>query len=135
MSVYAEGDIIRTTRTHRVVGVTKNGYVRTEDVKGLGRFGFRPGSADNGSLRVEMVKRANRKPQVGDVIDGRRLKATMWKRGTVLRDLRDLNRTGSAHRSFYVLNADGLWYSTEYGDLLEFDACQDDGKLEVVFLP
>lgn len=60
------GDIIKTTRTHKVYSVLDNG-VGTEDVQTGVRFWIGQG-IDHGSLKVELVKKAKPKVKVGDVL-------------------------------------------------------------------
>lgn len=130
-----KGDIIKSTRTMEVVatgGEFRDG-VTLRDVTSLQRFFVGHGS-DQGSWRFEMVKKAApKRPKVGDVIDGKILNATQWKRGTVLRlvgHYAHMNR-------FYMLNEQGEWYGSRAANNgIPFSAWLVQGyELEVIYLP
>jgi hypothetical protein len=74
------GDVIEMKRTLQVQRIEK-GYVEAVDVQSDHRFGFTGSDrGGRGTLKLSVVAKA--KPKVGDVITGREVKATQWKRGT-----------------------------------------------------
>lgn len=127
VATLGEGDIIKTTRTHKVYSVLDNG-VGTEDALTGVRFWIGTG-IDHGSLKVELVKKAKPKVKVGDVISGKLLKEIPWKRGTVIK----------ATRFVYVLTSDGEWFSPGDGwsrdDSFTFDQLSVHHSIEVIYLP
>ena len=97
------GDIIQTTRTHRVLAKQEH-FVKTADVQN-GDIAFSitlDKDSDHGSLRVKVVKKAAPKPKVGDVLTANQVFNTKWKRGTVLTD---------GEGFVYLLSAQGYWVS------------------------
>lgn len=72
------------------------------------------------------------KPEAGTVINGRQLKHTWWKRGTVITAL------SSQHSPFatYVLTADGTWVYLDDRNLpIEFNHFSDTLPVRVDHLP
>lgn len=127
----APGDIIRTTRTHRVLAKQEH-FIKTADVQnGDIAFGITlDRDSDHGSLKVEVVKKAAPKPKVGDALTANEVRAVQWKRGTVLTD---------GEGFVYLLSAKGHWISPN--DKLDTDATfafmdlDLYGKYTVVHLP
>lgn len=125
------GDIIQTTRTHRVLAKQEH-FVKTADVQnGDIAFGITlDRDSNHGSLRVEVVKKAAPKPRVGDALTANQVRDIQWKRGTVLTD---------GEGFVYLLSARGHWVSPNndsdsdtYCDFLDLDPY---GKYTVAYLP
>lgn len=127
---YHEGDIIKTNRTLRVqlAGVH---YIDLIDVQNGDLFRHHP-KRDNGSLKIEMVKRANDmhtgpKPKAGVILRGRDIKRIWWKRGTIIQVI----FADGTRQSAMVLHGDGLWHVLDYNGTFTFDHLVDDARFEL----
>lgn len=105
-----QGDIIKMTRTLRYDRHAGLGDHYVYDVAGDPAHVLALSEYDTGSLKIEMVKRVNRrKPQrqdfnVGDVLTGGQIRRVMWKRGTIFRATKTFAGNG------VVLRSDGKLY-------------------------
>lgn len=123
------GDVIRTTRTHKVRKV-EPAFVGIADVNSGQTFGIAR-DADHGTLSVEVVKKAAKaKPKVGDVLTADQVREHQWKRGSVLSDQEGY---------VYTLSAKGFWFSpdeiTETDSHVSFAELEYGSELTVVHLP
>jgi hypothetical protein len=126
---YAPGDIIKVTRTVKVHTYQNDpsGYLVTHDVQSGDSYRV---DARGGSLKIELVcKAAKTRPQVGDVLTGKQIRETQWKRGTYLVSPLENVTDG------YALQPNGKWRSTKYGMEIEFSSFYDGDQLRLVHLP
>lgn len=130
-----DGDIIKCTSTNEVIGVDRDGTVHIIDVQSDEPFYIKQSDIDDGSLRVEMVKRAVRRPaMVGDQVTGGAVADTQWRRGTVLRSVAN-------PEWLLALSAEGEWIALSVGDgslKFSFDEMAGEGSLSeftVAYLP
>jgi len=122
MTKYNIGDRVEVTITGAVTGADGRFFVVDNDVWV---------SLDTPSARFR--KLAPPKPEVGAVIDGARLKATPWKRGTVIREVYDL--AAEHPHVYYMLTSEGDWADTHWCDQSPFADFRDTDTVEVVYLP
>lgn len=115
------------------VEVTVIAEVTVSDFDGGGRY--IEAQSDDGDVSVQLYPHLSSakirklpppKPKVGDVIDGDRLKATPWKRGTSF-----LTESGR----YYTLGEDGRWYGNSPGCAWGFNSFDSDDVLTMVHVP
>lgn len=97
LSSLAYGDTIEVRHTVKVDRVALGGRsILVRDRRGMS-YGY-----DMDFARFDLIAKAPKpRPKVGDKIDGKTVRDTKWKRGTVIK----------APVHIYVLTEDGDWYS------------------------
>lgn len=114
------GDLIQVRRTMVVTRQTDN-FIFFDDVASQQRFAHRLGVED--TARYELLRKG--KPRKGDVIDGETVKATPWRRGTVL----------LSENIPVLLTGEGLWVEPNCTEGWGFEAILDNDSFTVVHLP
>lgn len=114
MSKYKPGDRVEVTIVGEVVH-SSGDFLQLENDVHLWTVG----------RGIQVRKLAPKKPKVGEVITGERLKATPWKRGTVV----------LSDDIPCLLTADGVWAEPDYVEGWTFDDVLDDDEFTVVYLP
>ena len=87
-----------------------------------------------GTPGITFRKIASPRPKTGDKIDGKTLKETEWRAGTVIRFMDD-SWSGASDPS--MLKTDGQWHGTMARAWDRFESCHvdDEGQIELLFVP
>jgi hypothetical protein len=123
-NAYAPGDVVKISRTIRVVDVFGD-VIYGDDVKDNNH---RVNFANTGTARVEMVKLVRRKPKTGEILTGAEVVKAHWKRGSMIRC------TAQAGLTAIVLFADGKWRDVGGVGSYSFDDINEDATFEVLLV-
>lgn len=130
---YQAGDVVKVSRTVTITAVDPvaewGGAIYGRDVRS--GHGVTVKTRDDGTLKVEMVRRSPRrgsKPAAGAVIRGRDVKRIWWKRGTIFQF------NCEQEVSALVLGGDGLLYLVDdpTATTLEFEELNDDAGFKLL---
>jgi hypothetical protein len=131
---YRAGDVIKIERTLRIFDVL-DGELWANDVQNNESYAV----TLNGSLRVQMVKRAvEPKPPAGTVLKGKDVRRIWWKRGTIIRCVSSEGGLPVTGYAGMVLRADGKWHVLDnenaFSQTYEFDELATDARFELRFV-
>lgn len=131
----AVGDIVEYRRTVRVAASKCSEVYFTDVQSGRALRVDHPDST--GSLQISMIQKAAKPhPKPGDVITGKQVKETHWKRGTVLLK-KGFTFLLLASGEWQTAGSDSFWLNDDLDDdlVLQFGSLQNSAEFTVLHAP